>query len=203
MAKLVFIGENLKGRVYELVVDQTTVGRGEPNTLVIHDESISTQHCEILVYGPEVIVRDLGSTNGTFVDGLRLHDQQCQVKAGQIVQFGSVPARLEIEEPCSTDRASDVTAVYELSRLMRDQQKEKKRPKPTEPSMTLEAGAKPGSLDDTVRLFRPFQPEPTMAPLVQAKVDFGKGAPAKGVVVLVIGLALGLVILLWLMVGKK
>ena len=61
MARLVFIGENLKGRVYDLVVDQTTVGRDEPNTLVIRDDSVSTRHCEILVYGTEVIVRDLGS----------------------------------------------------------------------------------------------------------------------------------------------
>ena len=127
MAKLVFIGENLKGRVFELVLEQTTVGRDESNTLVIRDDSISTHHCEILVWGLEVIVRDLGSTNGTFVDGLRLHDQQCQVKSGQIVQFGSVPARLEIEGPCSTGSATDVTAVYELSRLARDQQKKRKR----------------------------------------------------------------------------
>ena len=126
MAKLVFIGENLKDRVFELVLDQTTVGRDESNTLVIRDDSISTHHCEILVYGPEVIVRDLGSTNGTFVDGLRLHDQQCQVKPGQIVQFGSVQARLEMGEACSTGSATDVTAVYELSRFMRDQQKEKR-----------------------------------------------------------------------------
>jgi pSer/pThr/pTyr-binding forkhead associated (FHA) protein len=125
MPKLVFIGENLKGRVFELVLDQTTVGRDESNALVIRDDSISTHHCEILVYGPEVIVRDLGSTNGTFVDGLRLHDQQCQAKPGQIVQFGSVPARLEMEEPRSTGSATDVTAVYELSRFIRDQRKEK------------------------------------------------------------------------------
>ena len=122
MARLVFIGENLKGRVHELVVDQTTVGRDEPNTLVIRDDSISTRHCEILVYGTEVIVRDLGSTNGTFVDGRRLHDQQCQVKGGQIVQFGSVPARLEIEEPRSTGGDTEVTAIYGLSRFMQQQE---------------------------------------------------------------------------------
>ena len=126
MARLVFIGENLKGRVHELVVDQTTVGRDEPNTLVIRDDSISTRHCEILVYGTEVIVRDLGSTNGTFVDGRRLHDQQCQVKGGQIVQFGSVPARLEIEEPSSTGGDTEVTAIYGLSRFMHDQQQEQR-----------------------------------------------------------------------------
>ena len=126
MARLVFIGENLKGRVFELVVDQTTVGRDEPNILVIRDDSISRRHCEILVYGTEVIVRDLGSTNGTFVDGRRLHNQQCQVKGGQIVQFGSVPARLEIDQPCSTGGDTEVTAIYGLSRFMRDQQKEQR-----------------------------------------------------------------------------
>jgi predicted component of type VI protein secretion system len=203
MPKLVFIGENLKGRVYELMVDQTTVGRNEPNTLVIRDDSISTHHCEILVYGREVIVRDLGSTNGTFVDGLRLQDQQCQVKAGQIVRFGSVPARLEIEEPCSTDTATDVTSVYALSRFMRDQQKEKKSPKRTDCSVTLETGAKSGSSDDAVRSSRPVQPEQTMTPLVRREGDPDKRTPAKHVLAIVVALALGLVVLLWLMVGKK
>jgi len=47
---------------------------------------------------------------------------------GQIVQFGSVPARLEIEEPRSTGGATDVTSVYELSRFLRDQQKRKRAP---------------------------------------------------------------------------
>lgn len=75
MPKLVFISDHFAGRVYEPVLEKTTIGRGEGNTLVINinDSEIPHIHCQILVYGGEVIVRDLGSANGTFVDEVRLH----------------------------------------------------------------------------------------------------------------------------------
>ena len=63
MAKLIFLGEKFAGRVYEFAVEKTTVGRGDHNTLTIHHPSVSYSHCEILDYGTEVIVRDLGSSN--------------------------------------------------------------------------------------------------------------------------------------------
>src|SRR2546428_13236852 len=84
MAKLIFIDQRFAGRVYELVLEKTTVGRGDQNTLTIRDRSLSASHCEILTYGSEVIVRDLNSRNGTFVQGVRLN-QQSQVKSGQTV----------------------------------------------------------------------------------------------------------------------
>src|SRR6266481_4172253 len=95
MAKLIFIDENFSGRVYELMLEKTTVGRGDQNTLVIRDTSLSSTHCEILMHGSEVIVRDLDSRNGTFVNGIRLN-KQSQVKSGQTVRFGSVEARLDL-----------------------------------------------------------------------------------------------------------
>ena len=61
MAKLVFTDKNFAGRVYELLLEKTTVGRGDHNTLVIHDNSLSSSHCEILMHGSEIIVRDLDS----------------------------------------------------------------------------------------------------------------------------------------------
>src|SRR5437899_11606033 len=96
MAKLVFIDQNFSGRAYELILEKTSVGRGDQNTLVIRDSSLSATHCEILMYGSEIIVRDLDSRNGTFVDGIRLN-KQSQVKSGQVVRFGSVEARLELD----------------------------------------------------------------------------------------------------------
>src|SRR5947207_14315734 len=96
MAKLVFIDKNFSGKVYELMLEKTTVGRGDQNTLVIRDNSLSSRHCEILMNGPEIIVRDLDSLNGTFVDGIRLN-KQSQAKSGQTVRFGNVEARLELE----------------------------------------------------------------------------------------------------------
>jgi pSer/pThr/pTyr-binding forkhead associated (FHA) protein len=76
MPKLIFTSEPFAGRVYELTLEKTTGGRGDLNTLALGDSSVSLAHCEILVHGPEVIVRDLGSANGTFVSGMQLKRRQ-------------------------------------------------------------------------------------------------------------------------------
>ncbi|MCI0744754.1 MAG: FHA domain-containing protein [Verrucomicrobia subdivision 3 bacterium] len=137
MPKLVFLSEQFTGRSYDLVLEKTTVGRGEQNTLTIHDPSLSSTHCEILVNGPEVIVRDLNSSNGTYVDGAELRNQQCQVKAGQTIRFGSVEARLELD-PEQDERFDEHTAIYAHSRAVREQRRARKNPQVANPAMTLE-----------------------------------------------------------------
>jgi pSer/pThr/pTyr-binding forkhead associated (FHA) protein len=122
MARLIFISEKHLGRVYEFLVEKTTVGRNEQNTLTIADDSVSEVHCHILVNGPEVIVRDLGSANGTWVNGVCLRNAQRPLMHQQIVKFGSVEARLELE---NEDRgtATDVTAVHAFWRAVKDKPK--------------------------------------------------------------------------------
>ena len=130
MARLIFTGAKFGGRSYEFSQSKTTVGRGDHNTLAIHDPSVSQTHCEVLVYGPEVIVRDLGSTNGTYVNGLRLCNQQCQLKPGQTVRFGLVEARLELEPSSYSDSDTAVaeTAIFSHVRHMHDDQHAPNKP---------------------------------------------------------------------------
>ena len=202
MAKLVFLGEKFGARVYEFVPEKSTVGRGDQNTLVIRDDSVSNAHCEIIVNGPEVIVHDLGSANGTFVNGTKVKGQ-CQVKDNQVLRFGSVEARLDLGLQQWEDTACEETAVFAMQRIMRDQRREKKNPKPEDPSMTLEAesGAEMG--DHTVLLTRPAaQPEakPSLSsPPPQAEPRQG----SRGIIVAVL-IVLGLAAVVWWLVwGRK
>jgi pSer/pThr/pTyr-binding forkhead associated (FHA) protein len=123
MAKLPFTDPKFAGKTYKLFLEKTTVGRSDANTLVIRDDSVSSRHCEILTYGPEIIVRDLGSSNGTFVNGARLCNQQSVLKSGQIVRIGSIEARLEIEPADRIEVNTDVTAVFTHARAVRDQRR--------------------------------------------------------------------------------
>lgn len=116
MAKLIFLTPEFAGRVHELAEGTTTVGRSSDNLLVLSDPSVSAGHGEILVHGPEVIVRDLGSRNGTVVEGRRLVHGQTQVLSGQVVRFGRVEVRLELDPPAWTDPETAVTAFHLLDR---------------------------------------------------------------------------------------
>jgi len=201
MPKLVFIDKNFAGQVYELILETTTVGRHDSNTLTIRDPSVSGHHCDILTYGTEVIVRDSGSANGTYLSGARINGQS-QVKAGQLVRFGNVEARLEMEEPTGFDDSSAETAVYSLKRITRDQRREAKRPK-SDPSVTLEPSIPPETEGHTVLMPRPKQFDPlpfeeTPAP-AERDAQVRPGRAKTWIAVLVVAV-LGL--LLWLLWGR-
>ena len=72
MAKLVILSAGMTGRSHELKVDKTTIGRVEDNLFQISEPSVSSHHCEVLLKGGEVFVKDLNSTNGTYINGQRI-----------------------------------------------------------------------------------------------------------------------------------
>ena len=97
MPKLVVLNEGLTVRSHELNVDKTTIGRVEDNAFQIPEASISSHHCEILLRGGDVVVKDLNSTNGTFINGAPVTESV--LKLGQTLRLGQVELRLENGTP--------------------------------------------------------------------------------------------------------
>jgi pSer/pThr/pTyr-binding forkhead associated (FHA) protein len=95
MAKLVILTQGMTGRAHELNVDRTTIGRVEDNTFQIADASVSSHHCEALLRGGEVLIRDLNSTNGSFINDVRI--TECVLKPGQTLRLGQIELKLEAE----------------------------------------------------------------------------------------------------------
>ncbi len=62
----------ISGRQYLLTANKTIIGRGSNCDIVIDDPGISRQHLEIDITRNGVIARDMGSTNGTYVEGHRV-----------------------------------------------------------------------------------------------------------------------------------
>jgi len=93
MVKLVVLSEGLTGLTYELKVDKTTIGRFEDNAFQIAEPSVSSHHCELIQRGSDIVVKDLNSTNGTFVNGEKI--TEAALKPGQILRLGQVEMRLE------------------------------------------------------------------------------------------------------------
>ncbi len=78
------------GQYFELG-DRATVGRVAGNDLVIDDPSVSRSHALIVLDGGLLLVRDLGSSNGSFVNEAPADDLELQ--DGDIVRFGNVEFR--------------------------------------------------------------------------------------------------------------
>jgi pSer/pThr/pTyr-binding forkhead associated (FHA) protein len=93
MAKLVILTQGLNGRAHELNVDRTTIGRVEDNLFQIAEPSVSSHHCEVHLHGDEVLIRDLNSTNGTFINGEKITEST--LKPGQTLRLGNVELKLD------------------------------------------------------------------------------------------------------------
>jgi Nif-specific regulatory protein len=75
--------------VFRLTPGQVmTIGRAPTNRIVVRSEMCSRNHCEIFQVGPMWILRDLGSRNGTIVDGHRI-TSDWELEEGQAIQLGS------------------------------------------------------------------------------------------------------------------
>jgi pSer/pThr/pTyr-binding forkhead associated (FHA) protein len=75
------------GAVYPLEGDQIMVGRDSSNAVAINDAEVSRRHARLIFQGGKYVIEDLGSTNGTFVNGQRLSGPHV-LKAGDVVAFG-------------------------------------------------------------------------------------------------------------------
>src|SRR5688572_24632443 len=69
-----------------------TIGRSPACDTQINHGSVSSTHCEVTVNGNAIVVRDLGSTNGTFLN--RAPIEQATLAAGQRLQLGGVEMEL-------------------------------------------------------------------------------------------------------------
>jgi pSer/pThr/pTyr-binding forkhead associated (FHA) protein len=111
MAKLVLLSAGMTGRSQELNLEKTTVGRVEDNTFQIAEPSVSSHHCEILLKSGEVMVKDLNSTNGTYINGEKI--SEAALKPGQILRLGQIEMRLETEAPAPSSKKLDQTMVMQ------------------------------------------------------------------------------------------
>jgi pSer/pThr/pTyr-binding forkhead associated (FHA) protein len=93
MAKLVILTQSLAGRSHELSAERTTIGRVEDNAFQIAEQSISSHHCEVFLRGGDVVVKDLDSTNGTFINDEKITEGV--LKPGQTLRLGQVELRIE------------------------------------------------------------------------------------------------------------
>ena len=91
---LVMIAGAQPGLRVEIAVQPVTVGRSHEQTLVFDDSSLSRRHAQVSLVGGTIVVEDLGSTNGTYVDGSRI-DAARGLAEGALVTMGAQTFKYE------------------------------------------------------------------------------------------------------------
>ncbi len=74
-------------QIYELNRDVITIGRDITNDITINDPEVSRHHARISRQGDHYIIEDVGSTNGTFINGQRLSGSR-MLSAGETIGLG-------------------------------------------------------------------------------------------------------------------
>ena len=85
-------------RNFELGRGVTVIGRAEDATIRLDSGGVSRHHARVVVDGDEARVEDLGSKNGTFVDGRRLRGA-CALREGAELRVGSLTLTFRVVAP--------------------------------------------------------------------------------------------------------
>lgn len=96
MPKLVVITAGFSDRAFEITAEKATIGRVDDNRFCIPEPSVSSHHCEVYTKGDDIVVKDLGSTNGSFVNEAQLAaDKEVTLRPGQVLRLGQIELRYE------------------------------------------------------------------------------------------------------------
>jgi diguanylate cyclase (GGDEF)-like protein len=87
LAYLVVLAGVSAGEMFKLQSDKTIVGRGPKVAVRLNDEGVSREHCQLVREGDKVVLEDLGSTNGTFCNGIRVDRRE--LTDGDKIMVGS------------------------------------------------------------------------------------------------------------------
>ena len=83
------------GQRIELHEGHYVLGRNLECDIVVNDSNVSRRHAECVCAAKEVIIRDLGSTNGTSVNGVKISGDQ-MLQHGDVIGLGSVQITFEV-----------------------------------------------------------------------------------------------------------
>ncbi|MBN1119882.1 MAG: FHA domain-containing protein [Anaerolineae bacterium] len=85
------------GRIYKLTRPFITMGRSATRDIVIPDPRVSRHHAVLRQYSESYILSDVGSTNGTFVNGLRIADTHI-LQHGDTIRMGTITLLFQHEQ---------------------------------------------------------------------------------------------------------
>ncbi len=114
-----------KGRVIYLSKNYLTIGRGSHSDIVIPDKTVSRKHCLIEVNGIDVVVIDLESSNGTYVNNVKIN--KAHLKPGDKLRIGSTLLKFDLADKEDSEflenlykksTFDDLTSLYNRNILM-------------------------------------------------------------------------------------
>ena len=103
-----FISGKYQGGEFPLMVNsETVIGRSSDLEMVLVEDMVSRKHAKIMTSEADIVIMDLGSTNGTFVNGERI--KKSRVKEGDRILIGTSIVKLLASSDAALDSSRGMT----------------------------------------------------------------------------------------------
>jgi tetratricopeptide (TPR) repeat protein len=100
-ARLLLVSGIGSGRAFDLTQERVNIGRDDSNVIPIHHSTVSSYHALLVRVGDHFKIRDLISTNGTYVNGERITG--AMLRDGDLLRFGEIEMRYQELAGAETD----------------------------------------------------------------------------------------------------
>ncbi len=116
MARLVLDCDGVDVIMHELIGDVIMIGRAPSNDVVIDDPTVSGQHASLTKLPTGYRLKDLGSTNGTQLNGVSISITDAELEDGDKIRFGYVTGFFR-DATASIDQGRELQVPGEHDRL--------------------------------------------------------------------------------------
>jgi pSer/pThr/pTyr-binding forkhead associated (FHA) protein len=113
---LVLLKKNGSRKVFSLASSITVIGRRSDCDLYIPLKPVSRRHCQLNRDQGVLKIRDLGSRNGTYLNGKRLEEEAAVVKAGDEIKVGPLRFVFQVDGKPENVKASEPTTGETLDK---------------------------------------------------------------------------------------
>ena len=165
------------------------IGRADYNDLVLPDESVSTSHAKLQRREGVWVLVDLGSTNGTFIDGDQIKGD-APLAPGATVRFGDVSLVFEpTDDAAGVAKGGGTRVMEQMIMSPAPSATPPTRPAPAVPAPAKPAAPKPAAPKPAAGKPAPARPKAgAKAPVAQEKKGKGCGGSAAVLLLGIIGL---------------
>lgn len=108
IAKLIVASGKNAGRTISIKRNKLLIGRAEECDVRPLSEEVSRRHCAVHVGPDDVFVEDLGSRNGTYVNGVRITGKT-KVAGGDMIRVGALELKVSCMEPAARGTEDEVS----------------------------------------------------------------------------------------------
>ncbi len=88
-AALLVVGGELNGTLFDIIEEETMIGRNADCTIILEFQGISRHHMQLNLKNSEAEIKDMGSKNGTYINNNKIEGTKA-IKRGDIIKLGSI-----------------------------------------------------------------------------------------------------------------